>query len=255
VRQRLDVLLVAFVSAVAWGMLVLVHNPFMHSSDWASMQKMCHFESPASSRFNAALVYRSVLMVAAMMIPLLAGALGHIHTRSFAYRRYRAALLFVASYCLVWTAVTLALLSALSIIARQPPIRLSVVAALIAAACAWQYCPLKQRCLNRCHARPALPAFGAAADLGVARWGLSHAIWCVGSCWSLMLLPMLVSEFHLCAMAAATLWMFGERLEKPRVPQWRLIAPSRLVRMLVAHRNDALQWMWRYLGVQGPVSQ
>lgn len=240
-RARLDVVLVAFVSAVAWGLLVLVYHPLMHASHCAYMQQMCHSGLPAS-RFDAALVYASVLMVAAMMPPLLIGTLGHIRARSFAYRRYRAALLFVTTYCFVWMAATSALLSSvLTSIALQSPIRLSVIVVAIGAAFAWQCSPLKQRCLNRCHARPALPAFGVGADLGVARWGFTHAVWCVGSCWSLMLLPMLVSELHVYAMAAATLWMFGERLERPRVPQWRLIAPRRLIRIVVAQMLRPVQ--------------
>lgn len=240
-RARLDVVLVVLVSAVAWGVLVFVYDPLMQSSHCAYMQQMCHSGPPASSSFDAGLVYGSALMVAAMMTPLLIGTLGHIRTRSFAYRRYRAALLFVTAYCLVWTAATSALLGGLSSIAPQSPIRLSVIVVMVGAAFAWQCSPLKQRCLNRCHARPALPAFGVSADLGVARWGFTHAVWCVGSCWSLMVLPMLVSELHIYAMATATLWMFGERLERPRVPQRRLIAPRRLIRIVVAQMQGPVQ--------------
>jgi predicted metal-binding membrane protein len=240
-RARLDVLLVVIVSAVAWGVLAVGSNPLMHSSHCSYMHQMCHSESPASSNFDATLVYGSVLMVVAMMTPLLIGTLGHIRTRSFAHRRYRAALLFVAAYCFVWTAATWALLCVLSSVAPQSPIRLSLIVAVIGAALTWQCSPLKQRCLNRCHARPALAAFGVSADLGIARWGFTHSVWCIGSCWSLMLLPMLVSGLHLYAMAAATLWMFGERLERPRVPQWRLIAPRRLIRILVAQVQEPVQ--------------
>ena len=59
------------------------------------------------------------------------------------------------------------------------------------ARCWGEVSPIKQRCLNRCHADPEISAFGVAADIDALRFGTMHGIWCAGSCWALMLCPML----------------------------------------------------------------
>ncbi len=86
--------------------------------------------------------------------------------------------------------------------------------------------PAKQRCLNRCHAHTELAAFGVKADLDVLRFGFIHAWWCIGACSGLMLLPMLFPGRHLAAMFAITLWLAGERIEKPRSSAWRWRGPG-----------------------------
>jgi predicted metal-binding membrane protein len=98
----------------------------------------------------------------------------------------------------------------------------------------WQFSPVKQRALNRCHAHPELAAFGAAADVAVLRFGLSHGCWCVVSCWALMLVPMLLPAGHVTAMAIVALLVFSERLDRPAAPAWRLRGCGSMKRMLVA---------------------
>ena len=102
----------------------------------------------------------------------------------------------------------------------------------------WQISPLKQRCLNRGHAHPQLAAFGRAADIGAFRFGLMHGVWCVGSCWAPMLLPLLVTQWHLAAMAAVTLWLSAERLEQPSFPRWGLRVPLKAARIAVARMRS-----------------
>ena len=109
------------------------------------------------------------------------------------------------------------------------PVALMTTIALI-----WQFSPIKQRCLNRCHAHAELAAFGPAADIGALRFGLTHGVWCAGSCWALMLLPLLVSRGHVAAMAAVSLWLFSERLDRPMAPRWRLRGPGKAGRIAVA---------------------
>jgi predicted metal-binding membrane protein len=98
----------------------------------------------------------------------------------------------------------------------------------------WQFSPVKQRCLNRCHAHGELAAFGPAADVDALRFGLTHGVWCVGSCWALMLLPLLVSSGHVAMMAAVSLWLFAERLDTPTLPRWRLRGPGRAAHLAIA---------------------
>lgn len=212
-RERLHVRMPLFaVSGAAW--LWLVAQPHvMHRSP----------------------VRGSVLMFAAMMVPLLGPPLRHVRDRSLARRRVRAIAWFTGIYALLWIAAGVAMIW----IAQRVHVGIAVVAIA-----SWQCSPAKQRCLNRCHAHRPLSAFGAAADLDALRFGFNHGLWCIGSCLGLMLLPMLFSHYHLAATAIATLWLAGERLEKPLAPRWRLRGPGKTLRILAGrarlwlHRDD-----------------
>jgi len=175
----------------------------------------------------------SVLMFAAMMAPLMASSLRHVREQSLARRRLRAMGSFAIGYALVWIAAGMAL--------GEAALRIPAAAAIVLVA-AWQCSPAKQRCLNRCHAHPPLAAFGIAADFDALRFGLTHALWCAGSCSALMLLPMLWPPAHLAAMAAVTLWLAGERLSAPQPPQWTLRGPAKTARLIAA---QASLWMQR----------
>lgn len=181
------------------------------------------------------------LMIAAMMSPLAAGPLQHVRERSFAARRWRSMLLFAAGYGAAWMAAGVAL-EAVVIAARLAAPRSWLPLALAAAAAlAWQVSPLKQRCLNGCHRRPPLAAFGLAADRDALRYGLTHGGWCVGACWALMLPPLLLAQGHLVAMAAVAIFLFGERLERPTTPTWRWRVPGRALRIAIAQARMRLQ--------------
>lgn len=223
-RVRLPLLLV---SAAAW--IVLVVLP--HDAAVCTMPSMRW--TPAS------LFAASALMLLSMMAPLIGPPLLHVRERSFASRRWRATALFVAGYGLPWLAAGAALLYAASwIVAKESPLLSALTVAAIAA---WQCSPLKQRCLNRGHAHTELSAFGVKADLDALRFGVVHAWWCIGSCLGLMLLPMLVTRGHLVVMAGVTLWLIGERLERPMVPRWSWRGPSHIVRIAVGQAR-----VWGY---------
>lgn len=200
-------------SAVAW--LVLAVEPAPHCS-------------PAQALTSASLGW--ALMLAAMMLPVLIAPVRHIRDRSFASRRARAITLFLAAYTSVWMVCGVLLMTGCQHI-LQSPSAITATALLIGI---WECSPAKQRCLNRGHAHSELPAFGRAADLGVIRFGWTHAVWCVGSCWALMFLPLLFSHGHLIVMAAVSLWLFAERLERPLPPRWGFRAPVKAARIILA---------------------
>ena len=171
------------------------------------------------------------LMLTAMMLPLLAAPVRHVRSRSLARRRGRAVALFVSGYALVWLAaggVLMALALALRLALQGSVLPLVVTLPVVVA---WQASPLKQRCLNRCHARPSLGAFGAAADRDAFLYGAMQGLWCVGACWALMLLPLLVAHGHIVAMAAVALWQAGERLDRPQPPAWCWRWPDKALRL------------------------
>ncbi len=230
---------VLFVSAAAWILLVLEpHGMGMHAQHAGmpdgSLDMLLASNPPAS------LALGWTLMLAAMMAPLLIAPVRHVRDRSFARRRARSIGLFVAGYASVWMAAGVMLMSlAMAVRLRAAesfaPLGIAAIVALV-----WQFSPLKQRCLNRGHAHPQLAAFGRAADVGVFRFGLTHGVWCVGSCWALMLLPLLVTQWHLAAMATVTLWLSAERLEQPSFPRWGLRVPLRAARIAVAETRFRL---------------
>lgn len=181
-------------------------------------------------------VLHALLMFAAMMLPLAGPPVIHVRDRSLARRRPRAVAIFLAGYALPWMAATVALLAVAAWVGAAGSVLVVALAVVLIAGV--QCSPFKQRCLNRCHAHPALAAFGPRADRDVLRFGVSHSLWCIGSCAALMLLPMLVHAGHLVAMAAVSLWLAGERLERPVPPRWRWRGPGMIVRIVVAQVRD-----------------
>ena len=178
------------------------------------------------------------LMLAAMMAPLLIPALRHALARSLPRRRGRAMALVTVAYAATWAAGGVGLASLAGGIGALTGTPYPALAVGIAVAVLWQATPSKQRCLNRRARHPPLAAFGRAADVDALRLGGIHAVWCFGSCWALMLVPILVPEWHLGLMVVVTLWVWSEQLERPAVPGWRLRAPVRALRIARARARS-----------------
>ena len=237
-RVRNPVLLL---SAAAWIWLLAdpgglaMHCAAMGSGGQASFPMLLAMNPPAS------LAAGWGLMLVAMMSPALILPISHLRLRSFKSRRARAIALFVAGYAAIWMAAGVVLLAgALAIRGAAPDSYLPAVGVSLLAI-VWQLSPVKQRCLNRCHAPAGLAAFGAAADLDALRFGVFHGVWCAGSCWALMLSPMLLPRGHVAGMAIVTLLTFAERLEHPRPPSWRWRGFGRLSRIVAARARIRLR--------------
>ena len=175
-----------------------------------------------------------LMMLVAMMAPLMSTPIRHVIDRSFARRRGRSVALFVLGYVGVWMTAGVPMVSAALAVRLFYPTSFVPVVIGCLVAMLWQSSPAKQKCLNRGHAHPELAAFGAKADVDALRFGLMHGVWCVGSCWALMLLPELFPAGHLAAMAIVTLWLLAEKLDKPAVPRWRLRGAGKGARIVVA---------------------
>ena len=188
----------------------------------------------------AQLASGSALMIAAMMLPLIIAPLRHVRDRSFARQRTRATILFAAGYGVVWmiAVVVLQLIAAAAQWAAPAPLLCFGLA--VSTAILWQVSPTKQWCLNRCHRRPHLAAFGAAADCDAFDFGLTNGASCVGSCWALMLLTLLIGQGHILGMIAVTLFVFAERLEGPARLKWRWRGPGRALRIAAAQTRMRL---------------
>lgn len=165
-----------------------------------------------------------LLMLTAMMSPLLIGPLRHLGARSLPRRRRSARLLFIALYAAVWSVGGLALLAIAGLLHRTG----AATAVAIGAALAWQCSPAKQRCLNRHHRYPPLAAFGRDADLAARRFGARYGAWCIGSCWALMLLPLVLPADRPAVMLSVSLWIWAEQFEFPTRATWRVRTPKRV---------------------------
>jgi predicted metal-binding membrane protein len=175
-----------------------------------------------------------VLMIAAMTPPLLVTSLRYVGDHSFARRRKRIMTLYCAGYMTAWVMAGIVLLP-LSLVWRLAAAMPAMpLLAGFTVAFAWQISPVKQRCLNRCHRRPVLAAFGFAADRDAFAFGVSQGAWCVAACWALMMLPLLDGRLHLIVMAVVALLMIAERLEPPAAPAWALRLPRKALRIAAA---------------------
>lgn len=162
------------------------------------------------------------LMLLAMMAPLQAPALRHLWGRSLPRRRPRAIVLFTVGYVAVWMGVG----AGLVLVAAQLQVygRGGWLAPLtgLFLVIVWQVSPWKQICLNRCHRVPRLSAFGWEADRDCLRFGLVKGVWCVGTCWALMALPLLFTFASLPLMLAISLFLLVEQYQPARPARWRM---------------------------------
>src|SRR6478672_13046553 len=95
-------------AAAAWAAVVALSDQrrlvaFCNSDVWPALSLdqltlAMTFYSPTT------LAGEWMLMVAAMMTPMLAGALGHVRARSLPRRRMRSMALFMIGYCAIWVA-------------------------------------------------------------------------------------------------------------------------------------------------------
>jgi predicted metal-binding membrane protein len=173
-------------------------------------------------------------MLTAMMAPVLIQPIQFVRSQGLARRRGRATLLFVVAYASIWTVGGAVMFSIAARVDSTglPPVVPAAAALTIAAL--WQCSPAKQVCLNRCHQRVALAAFGRRADTCMLRFGATHAGWCIGSCGALMLVPLILPGGHIAAMIAVALLIFCERLERPAAPGWHWRGLGTVLRMVAS---------------------
>lgn len=163
-----------------------------------------------------------LLMIVAMMPPLISDAVHHLWTRSLRRRRRRAVALFALGYGCVWMTARWMLAAGVMRVVPLVAPGWRAAASMMLVAAFWQMTPVKQMCLNRCHARPPLRTFGLAADRDAVRYGLVSGGWCLGSCWALMLVPPAAGGAHVAAMLGVMMVMVVERQAPCRRPAWRI---------------------------------
>lgn len=159
-------------------------------------------------------------MMVAMMFPTIAPmVLAH---RAVVRKRGEGGLptvAFVAGYLLVWTAIGLLPLAALlgfrgltAGVADSLPLRVAAGAVLVGAGL-YQFTPWKRICLHHCRSPLAFIMthdFGSGSP-GAVRAGMAHGAFCLGCCWALMAVLVVVGLMNLVWMAAIALVFFLEK--------------------------------------------
>jgi predicted metal-binding membrane protein len=167
-----------------------------------------------------------VVMMAAMMLPSVA-PVASMYLTVLRNRRNGAAaghvIGLVAGYLLAWTGfgvVAFAISRALGKLApmgtTMAPSRLAVWSAAVALAVAgaYQFTPLKARCLRHCRSPLGfLLHFGSyTGRLRDVRIGVYHGGYCVGCCWSLMLVLVAIGVMNMAWMVGLTAVVFLEKV-------------------------------------------
>jgi predicted metal-binding membrane protein len=193
------------------------------SMSMSSMPGMSLLSMPGMSAGTHTSVQHAVLMglpmwlamSAAMMLPGVLPAVGHVATNSFRWRRGRAMTGFVIVYLAVWGLFGAAVLGVLSVFGLQTSVALAVALTLAAG---WQLTSSKRRALRDCHRSVPLPPSGWPAAREVGRFGLRHGTACLRSCWPLMLVMAVVPVGEMVLwMPALTLLVSAEKLaSRPR---------------------------------------
>lgn len=158
-------------------------------------------------------------MMAVMMLP---SAVPMIRTfRLVAEDAPRPALrmaIFIAGYLAVWAAIGIlvwglgTLLMDLGV-----PVALVTGATLLVAG-VYQLTPLKDMCLRQCRTpMDFLVTHWYPGSLGALRLGVAHGLYCVGCCWALMAVFVVVGAMSLPWLAAVAAFVFAEKV-LPRGP-------------------------------------
>jgi predicted metal-binding membrane protein len=187
------------------------------ASGWPDALKLVVATNPPTQ-----LLAEWALMLLAMMPPLLAAPLMHVWRSSLPRRRLRALACFILGYGSVWMAagpILMGLALLLQLVSGEGAFTCSLLLATV-----WSAGPWQRVALNRSHRLNRIGLFGWAADRDCLTFGMTHAVWCIASCWAWMLAPLAAGRWHIPAMMFAGAVMLSERLAPPERPRWRLPA-------------------------------
>jgi predicted metal-binding membrane protein len=185
-----EVLVVAvWIGVLLWGLITISDRNIseMAALDMTNMPGMRM--AITRPRFNSVLSEMPMwsAMVFAMMVPAALPGATHVGFHSFRWRRGKAMAQYVVLGWLGWVLFGAVWFSVFDIAGLGRFDNHYALAGVVALAAAWQLTPAKRRALWRCHRTVPLPATGAAAVAGVARFGWITTTGCIGSCWLMML--------------------------------------------------------------------
>ena len=155
-------------------------------------------------------------MMVAMMLPSASPTIllyAHVHRHSNGYGSAPPTAAFLGGYIACWLGFALIAATLQVALGGMELANRNVAAALLIATGLYQLSPLKDACLNRCRS-PAqfLSRHYAPGAKGAARLGLLHGAYCVGCCWLLMALLLVVGVMNLAWVALLTAFLTIEKL-------------------------------------------
>jgi predicted metal-binding membrane protein len=163
-----------------------------------------------------ALLLAWVMMTMAMMPPLSIPHIRHIAARSFAARRNRAIAGFLAGLIGIWLLSGLIVLPVLAALPWPLASQSSIAAIAFLIAATWQMMPMKRAALSRCHNTVTLAATGWRADGDCVRYGVSHGLDCIVSCWAMMLAMAVASHSMVIALGIQAIALLERWSRIPR---------------------------------------
>jgi predicted metal-binding membrane protein len=215
-------------AALAWVATGRLAEPDMRfglltgAGSMSSMDAM----SPALGMFIATWI----VMMIAMMFPAVAPVVVTVHRWIIRTGRPRSATaLFVAGYLLVWAGfggvVYALIVYAVSVMpGGEAAVRIGAAVLLLAGV--YQFTPLKNVCLRHCRSPLAFIAEHTTqlqrGGLTGAKVGVLHGAFCLGCCWMLMLVLVVMGMMSLAWMAGIAGVIFAEKV-LPR--RWALSRP------------------------------
>jgi predicted metal-binding membrane protein len=191
-----------------------------------------------------------VVMMVAMMFPAVAPVV--LTFRRWARSRERPISTtgaFVVGYLAVWSAIGIAAYGVLQLLQAWVSVGSStavrVGAALLVVAGAYQLTPLKDVCLKHCRSPLAVVMqYGSLlgrGHLGPFRVGIVHGAYCLGCCWSLFLVLILLGMMNLVWMGVVTAIVFAEKVLPQGERLSRLVGFTMItVGVLLLVRPDSL---------------
>jgi predicted metal-binding membrane protein len=232
------VVLLVLVPVVSWTWIVIMardmYGPMTGASAWMMTGQ---WDMP-----HLLLLWAMwTVMMTGMMLPSAAPLVvlyGVAARRSAPQTSARQTYALAAGYLLTWTAFSLgatalqrALSSLLLISPMMEAANSRVSAALLIVAGVYQWTPWKDACLHSCQS-PVSFLIGRWRNggYGAFRMGLEHGLFCVGCCWSLMLLLFAGGVMNLVVIIVLTAFVAFEKL----VPAGRMGARTSGVLLIAA---------------------
>lgn len=191
--------------AVAWVALL-----GLAAAAWIYTVQQTHASMSGTQSFTAFLLVWTVMMIA-MMFPSVAPTaivwMNTVAREASALRRITRMTAFLAGYVTAW-----AVYGVFAFFMSSPSHR--IAAAVLLFAGVYQLTPLKRACLRHCRS-PFAALIHYASFKGRTRdfrVGLHHGTYCVGCCWSLMLVLIAAGMMNLFAMVLLSAIIFFEKV-------------------------------------------
>ncbi len=228
-RDRVVVIAaIVIIAAIAWTYTVYISETGMGMGDMdggmGMGMAMADMRSWSGADFGLMFLMWAVMMVA-MMAPSAAPMLLMFAAVNRKRREREAPYvptgIFLAGYVIVWTAFSVAAtggnwgLHQASLLSSMMGASTSgyLGGALLLAAGAFQWSPLKYACLKQCRTPMGfMMTSWRDGPVGALRMGLEHGAYCLGCCWALMLLLFVLGIMNLVWIAALAAFVLAEKV-------------------------------------------